>query len=185
MVAAQNDTLWEKSVETMDGYRFRGTARRAMLWCAVAALTCIGVVGDLNLTASGVRTLIDSALAASAPPDDAQPMSPGQRVRRPYGWVEIRTFNRSQKSTDAIFEVEFLLINESAESIRSDLSNFVRLIADGIPRAPSSWQVSADKVLPDSAEYCNAKFTVKGRPRAVYVQFGTEDSGLNFLRWPG
>jgi hypothetical protein len=148
-----------------------------MLYCAAAAATCIAEVGNLSFAGG-------SALAASTPPEDAQPMSPGQRVRRPYGWVEIRTFNRSQKSADTIFEVEFLMINESAESIRSDLSNFVRLIADGIPRAPSSWQVSADKVLPDSAEYCNVKFTVRGRPRAVYVQFGTEDSGLTFLRWP-
>lgn len=174
-----------KTVAAIYACSLRAALRSAMLYCAAAAAMCVAEVGDLSFAGSELRISTESALAASTPPDDAQPMSPGQRVRRPYGWVEIRTFNRSQKSADTVFEVEFLMINESSESIRSDLSNFVRLIADGIPRAPSSWQVSADKVLPDSAEYCNVKFTVRGRPRAVYVQFGTEDSGLSFLRWPG
>jgi hypothetical protein len=173
-----------KTVAAIYACSLRATWRSAMLYCAAVAATCIGEVGDLNFE-SELRIFTESASAAPTPPEDAQPMSPGQRVRTPFGWVEIRTFNRSQKSADTIFEVEFLMVNESTDSIRSDLSNFVRLIADGIPRAPSSWQVSADKVLPDSAEYCNAKFTVRGRPRAVYVQFGTEDSGLSFLRWPG
>jgi len=147
-------------------------------------LVCIGVIaGGLDAVRIPIPNFIAGASGAPAPPDDAAPLTPGQRVRRPFGWVEIRTFNRSQKAGDTVFEVEFLLINDSSEPINADLSSFVRLIADGIPRAPSSWQVSSNKVLPDSAEYCNTKFTVRGRPRVVHIQFGSEDSGLSFLRW--
>jgi hypothetical protein len=163
---------------------FRGMARRTMVWCS-AAIACLGLVNGLDMIGSQVPLLVDGALAAASPPDDASLMSPGQRVRRPFGWVEIRTFNRSQKSADTVFEVEFLAINESSESVRLDLSNFVRLIADDIPRAPSSWQMSSREVLPNSAEYCTAKFTVRGRPRVVHIQFGTGDDGFSFLRWPG
>jgi hypothetical protein len=161
----------------------RDTKWRAIIGCA-AGLVCIGVIGGSYVGRISLPILVDSAFGAPAPPGDAVPLTPGLRVQRPSGWVEIRTFNRSQKSTDTVFEIEFLYINESSATVRLDLSYFVRLIADGIPRAPSSWKISSEKVLGNSAEYCNAKFTVRGRPRVVHVQFGSEDEGLSFLRWP-
>jgi hypothetical protein len=153
----------------------------------MVALTCIGVIaGGLDVLVVGSPVLAQPAPGISSSPDDEPLLRPGQRMRRPFGWVEIRTFSRSQKDGDTAFELEFLVINESRNTMRNfQAQNLVRLIADDVPRAPYSSEPDWPKdILPDSAEYCNAKFSVRGTPHVVRVQFGTVDTGRTFLRWP-
>lgn len=67
-----------KTVAAIYACSLRATLGSAMLYCAAAAATCIAEVRNLNFAGG-------SALAASTPPEDAQPMSPGQRVRSRLG----------------------------------------------------------------------------------------------------
>jgi hypothetical protein len=139
--------------------------------------------------ASGAKIGIPvSAQAAMlSPPDDAPIMRPGQQVQAPFGSVEIRTFNRSEQDGDSVFQLEFLLVNQSRQDIEIHLRDYVRLIADGVPRAPEE---ASDNVYQgmtmriESAEYCSTKFRVHQRPNVVHIQFGTGNVPHIFLRWP-
>ena len=61
----------------------------------------------------------------------------------------------------------------------------VRLVADGVPRAPVEWFPDSAYVESESAQDCSMTFRVRARPRVVHVQLGTgDDAGRTYLRWP-
>jgi hypothetical protein len=168
---------------------FPADGMRRRDWLAIIGAAVTWACSDVIVGGSevvGSPALAQAAPSLPPPPDDAPILSPGQRVQRPFGWAEIRSYNRSQKDGDTAFDIDFLLINESAQRLSNlQLQDLVRLIADGVPRAPFSRQPSSYfDIEGESAEYCNAKFSVRGQPHVVYIQFGTGDAGRSFLRWP-
>jgi hypothetical protein len=114
-------------------------------------------------------------------------MFPGQRVQKPFGWIEIRTFDRTE-GDPSVFKVEFLAVNERAKSGIGIGRDEFRLIVDGLPHSPVE---SSSVVIPveDTAEGY-VVFRVNGqKDHTVYLQFGTASSLPRFgshslLRWP-
>lgn len=161
----------------------RRRKRRVIAWGAVV-LTCIGgiAVGP-EAVRIGTPALAQATSGIPSPPADAPVMVPGQRVRRSYGWLEIMTFDRSERDQDSVFRVEFRVRNESSSEINFSGQGQFRLIVDGVPRSPAE---SSDRlnVEAESAEDGYVTFRVGGKPRVVHVQVGTGDSGRSFLRWP-
>ena len=153
--------------------------RRATTW-TTAALVCFGGI-TLGPKAVTIATpaLAQATSGMPLPPDNAQVMVAGQRIRRPFGWIEIRTFGRSEQSDNSIFDVNFLVINTTEEEVTLEIRNLMRLVADGIPRTPAKMTCPASEhsyslhVATESAEFCNARFSVHGQPNLVHVQFGT------------
>jgi hypothetical protein len=125
------------------------------------------------------------ASARWEPPDDADApvMRPGQRVRRPSGWVEVTTFNRTNGRNESVFSVSYLFLNDGSRDVSVNAANLVRLVTDGIPRAPAEYK-GYSSVPAESALDFSATFRVRGRPRVVYLQFGTGDVERSYLRWP-
>ncbi len=119
--------------------------------------------------------------------DDVPILSPGQRVRRPFGSIEITTFRRSTSEKEAVFDVEFLVRNESRKAVKIELGDYVRLSADGVPRAPArttpAYPYSLEVAL-ESAEYASVSFRTRGQPNTIILQFGTGESPRSILRWP-
>jgi hypothetical protein len=105
----------------------------------------------------------------------------------PNGRVMIETFNKSfaQRQQETTFTIRFIFHNTSTNGGRLETRDLVRLVADGVPRAPVEWFPSSATVPADSAQDGWATFRVRGRPRVVHVQFGVDErSGRAFLRWP-
>ena len=76
-----------------------------MIAWGVAVLACIG---GIAVGPEAVRVGTPAlAQATSSPPADTPVMVPGQRVRRPFGWIEIKTFDRTE-GDPSVFKVEFL-----------------------------------------------------------------------------
>src|SRR5262249_20711964 len=127
------------------------------------------------------------ATTVPSPPQDAPPLRPGQRVKRPYGELEISTVERSPKDQDTMFKFELLIRNQSPQEVEVPLVDYVRVIADGVPRAPEITSLgpyeSKVKVRPESSEYAWATFRVRGQPRIVYLQVGVGDTPRSYLRW--
>ena len=119
-----------------------------------------------------------AAQGTAAPPKDAPILSAGQRVERPFGAIEISKFTSAEKDENTEFTVWFLIRNESANSANFRISNSLRLIADGVPRAPGSSNNGCCglDVAADAADYGWATFLVSGRPKVVYLQIGTSTS---------
>ena len=123
----------------------------------------------------------------AGPPADAPLLRPGDRVRMPNGRVMIETFNKSfaQRQQETTFTIRFIFHNTSTNGSRLETRDLVRLVADGVPRAPVEWFPGSATVPADSAQDGWATFRVRGRPRVVHVQFGVDErSGRAFLRWP-
>jgi hypothetical protein len=163
----------------------RQRGQRGIVWGA-AVLACIGgiAVGSKEVTV-GTPALAQATSGIPSPPADAPIMVPGQRVQRPFGWIEISTFGRSEQDQNSIFTVEFLVVNASSQAVVLNFSDETRLITDGIPRAPAEISPhSVIRVQTESAMEGNATFRVRGRPGIVYIQFGTGKTGRSFLRWP-
>src|SRR5688572_2295798 len=76
--------------------------RRVIAWGAVV-LTCIGgiAVGPEEAVRIGTPALAQATSGIPSPPADAPVMVPGQRVRRSYGWIEIMTFDRTERDQDS------------------------------------------------------------------------------------
>jgi hypothetical protein len=149
-----------------------------------AAVACIAMIAVASGAKIGIPVSAQAAILS--PPADAPIMRPGQQVQVPFGSIEIRTFNRSERDGDSFFGIEFLLVNQSREGITINLRDYVRLIADGVPRAPAeaSGNIYGVTVRMESAEYCTTKFRVPQRPNVVHILFGTGDEPHIFLRWP-
>jgi hypothetical protein len=162
-------------------------ARGTLAWGA-AILSCIGATTGLGEWLGMTTPALAQAVPGlPSPPDNAPDLSAGQRVRTPFGWLQISSFSRSQKNGDTIFDISFLAINVSARDTDLYLADYVRLIADEIPRAPFSTSSSASgrtAIPADSGVDCNVKFSVRGQPHVVHIQFGTQNTGRSFLRWP-
>jgi hypothetical protein len=157
---------------------FPSATHVAVLWLATM---CVAVFGPLGTVTRAV------AQATASPPEDAPTLRPGLRVPRPFGELEISTFTRSPKDRDTVFRIEFLIRNESRADTKIYLPNFLRLIADGVPRAPESTSdgcCSGIAVQLESAEYAWATFRAHGQPALVLLQFGTGDDVHSYLRWP-
>jgi hypothetical protein len=145
-------------------------------------LSCIGgiTVGPEPVEV-GTPALAQATSGIPAPPADAPVMAPGQRVHRSFGWIEIMTFSRSDQNQYSIFSVEFRVRTEE-NSVAFDSSRMFRLVADGFPREPDSAGIFFIDI--ESAKESKVTFHVRGRPRVVYLQFGTGKSEHSFLRWP-
>ncbi len=163
------------------------TQKWAVLWSA-ATLTCMsGLAVSLATSGFGAPAFAQAGSSTPSPPQDAPIMRPGQRVRRPVGSVEIMTFGRTERDQVSFFKVEFLLRNETNKRLQFKVRDFVRLLADDVPRAPDETSPAwpSDLVVEsESAEYAGATFSVRGRPRVVYLQFGSSNDGRTYLRWP-
>jgi hypothetical protein len=123
----------------------------------------------------------------TAPPPDAPVMRPGSKVRRQNSKVEVVTFNRAynSKTQQTTFNLQLVVINTKSKSLTLQAENIVRLVTDGLPRAPMKWFPAYANMPAESAQDCSLTFNVKGKPRIVHVQFGTDDEGgRDFLRWP-
>jgi hypothetical protein len=120
----------------------------------------------------------------AGPPENAPVMRAGVFVRRPFGAVEITTFSRSRTDEGARFDVEFLIRNEGQQKLSFWTAEFIRVVADGVPRAPIAVSPGLMEVPNEAAEYGKASFTVRGMPGIVHLQFGNGASGRSFLRWP-
>jgi len=100
-------------------------------------------------------------------------------MQRSFGWIEITTFGRSEQDQDSVFNVEFMIINGSSRDMDYQPVDEIRLIVDGVPRAPRETVPSGYvTVNTESAIDGKAIFRVRGRPRDVYVQFGTGSPGV-------
>lgn len=183
MAQSKRSQLW-----TVPVFGTRPQRRRATVW-SVATLACIGgIAGGPEVLGDRTQALAQTTSGTPSPPDDAPIMRPGQRVRRPFGSIEITTFTRSEVQQNSIFKIEFLVRNESPKDVKVSVPGYIRLIADGVPRAPiettPKYPYDLDVQL-ESAEYGDATFSVRGQPHVVHVQFGTGDAvGRSFLRWP-
>jgi hypothetical protein len=160
----------------------RQQERRVIAW-AVAVLACIGgiAVGP-EAVRVGTPALGQATSGLSSPPADTPVMAPGQRVKRPFGWIEIKTFD-STEGDPSVFKIEFQVVCESSP-VNFDPMNEFRLIVDGVPRSPAESHPGSTYVRSESAEDGNVIFSVHGQHRVVHVQFGTGSSGRSFLRWP-
>jgi hypothetical protein len=154
-----------------------------MIAWAVAVLACIGgiAVGP-EAVMVGTPALAQATSGLSSPPADTPVMAPGQRVKRPFGWIEIKTFDRTE-GDPSVFKIDFLVVSE-ASAVGFSADNEFRLIVDGVPRSPAASSPSSMLVRGESAEDGQVVFRVHGQHRVVHVQFGTGSSGRSFLRWP-
>lgn len=120
---------------------------------------------------------------------DTPVLRPGLLIRRPFGAVEITTFSRSGAEDGLRFRIDFLIRNETSRPLQFNLFDFIRLVADGVPRAPVGSSSQPDSfgmtnLRPDSAEYADLSFSVRGRPHEVLLQFGSAAAGRSVVRWP-
>jgi hypothetical protein len=119
-------------------------------------------------------------------------MSPGQRVQSRLGYVQIISFNRSQSEGNSVYRVDFTIYNARQETLEIYLPDYIRLVVDGLPRAPNEVCKSGYSrgemtltVRPDSAEDCFATFRTSGQAHSVLVRFNTDPAGGHgYLRWP-
>src|SRR5262249_4691657 len=153
---------------------FIATGMGLRKWRAIVsgagALMCIWMIAG-NATKVVSAILAQAASNIPSPPSDSPIMSPGLRVRRPCCLIEIKTFSRSRRGDDSVFEVEFVIINDSRESVTFHFKDDVRLIADGLPRAPEQVCNEYSMTLPiESSEYCQIRFSVRGVPSTIYFQ---------------
>jgi hypothetical protein len=164
-------------------------ARRMPCVAMTAAALFMTILGSTAFQ-SVIGGFEAAAQGAAGPSEDAPPLRAGQRVERPFGELEISSFTQVQKDQGTLFTVEFLIRNEGQNSLNLIIKDYLRLIADGVPRAPEydNYDGCAGrcgvKVAGDSAEYARATFSVRGQPKQVYLQFGTRDEGRAYLRWP-
>ena len=162
--------------------RILSATHAAVLWLSVACIVAFGPAGNVFKAHAQVTA------GVASPPEDAPAMHPGVRVPRPFGEVEISTFSESRKDQDTVFTVELVIRNETRNKIQVDLRNAIRLIADGVPRAPETTSQrccpEVTEVQLESAEYGSATFRVHGQPAAVYLRFGTGEEVSSYLRWP-
>jgi hypothetical protein len=166
----------------------RHRKQRVIAWGAVT-LTCIGAIAAGPETVRIGSPALAQATSSAVPPNDAPVMRLGERVLRPFGWIEIKSFTRSNRDKDTEFKVEYLVFNNGDSTATIRLRDFFRLVVDGVPRSPSSYSGSRGTseelwILRESAEDGDVTFTVRGRPSLVHLQLGTGDEGRSFLRWP-
>jgi hypothetical protein len=129
------------------------------------------------------RALAQEASGLPSPPADSPVLGVGQRILRPWGPVEITTFRRTQKDQDTEFVLAFLIRNEGTGDVFFPIDHF-RIIADGVPRAPSGSSRSEQFVRAEAAEEGWVTFRVPGHPQVVYLQWGIGGEGRSYLRWP-
>ena len=173
----------------------RGMAGVAMT--AMALFLTIVCFLALELATGDIEA---AAQGTAVPPKDAPPLLAGQRVERPFGAIEISSLTREKKDQDTIFTVKFVIKNEKLPGkLHIFVADYLRLIADGVPRAPQSYshaetdptgswpersklQTIVTYVDPDSGEYGWATFLLQGQPHEVYLQLGTGEEGRSYLR---
>ena len=155
----------------------RALAVLRVTWAATVSVSFVGFARAQNAADDDDVT----------PPPDAPIMRPGSRIRRKDSRVEIVTFNRAynSKTQQTTFNLQFVMVNMGSKPLRLNAEDVVRLLTDGLPRAPVRWFPSYANMPAESAQDCSLTFNVKGKPRTVHVQFGTDDEGgRDFLRWP-
>jgi hypothetical protein len=152
---------------------------------AVALCLASACLIAIDLSGIAPEAIAQAQTNIPNPSQNAPILAPGLRGKTPFGEVEIRTFTRSLTEQGTQFTVEYLVINEGSKDINYPFTDYVRLIADGIRRAPELGCCATNiTVRPDSAEYLTAPFTVRGRPSVVILQFGTSADGHIYMRWP-
>jgi len=161
---------------------------RTIIW-STATVACISWVAvSLETSSLGAPAFAQAAPDMPSPPANAPIMRPGQKVSQSYGWLEVSTFSRSRDGNDSVFTIEFNVFNGSRAPILMDPGS-VRLITDGLPRAPSTnagFRVVASESV---EERFAASFRIRGQPRVVFVQFvfvqfGGSGGDRSYLRWP-
>jgi hypothetical protein len=171
---------------------------RRMIARGALVLACLGGTGgNPGAPGSGSAALAQPAPVERAPPADAPPISPGQRVQTRWGYVQVVSFDHSSTGPDSVYRVEFAVVNRRREMMELVVRDFIRLVTDGLPRAPvqvcrepppNALIISPESrftLQPGSAEDCYAVFRVRGQARVVLVGFETDDAGgRGYLRWP-
>ncbi len=125
----------------------------------------------------------DAMLIAQAAPEIAA-MKPGDRYQQTKGILEILGLTREPKEDGTHFTLAFRFITDR-EAFGMNVYEFIRLYADGIPRAPSMASNSGATIPREAALEFSATFVVPGEPREVIVQFGYPDTPRTRRRWPG
>jgi hypothetical protein len=110
-------------------------------------------------------------------------MRPGQQLKREWGIIEISTFSSVPGDKSETYRVDFMARNDSGRAVELIPGDYIRLLVDGVPRAPSSASNSF-LIGHDSAEDFWAIFTIHSKPKVVYVIFGAGEAARSYARWP-